>query len=89
VAPSDTSIALIVPEVANDALAVLTGSIDPAAVMLVLTTPCWTVPVSWVVAEAVLLANGLKTRRTATAITTMTAINTVLITTGRENFMWA
>jgi hypothetical protein len=57
VAPSATFTVLMVPEVANDAFAVVTGSIEPVAVMLVLTTPCWTVPVSCVVAEAVALAS--------------------------------
>ncbi len=87
VAPSATLTVAIVPDAPNEASTSCTGAIVPDAVIVVDTAPCSTVPVSCVVAEAVVAANGWKTISAPAAAMTITAMSTVLITTGRENFM--
>jgi hypothetical protein len=50
VAPSEVVTVAIVPGTAKDAVTSLTGAIEPLAVMVLLTAPCFTVDVSWVAA---------------------------------------
>jgi hypothetical protein len=89
VAPRATPTVAIVPEVANEAFTSWRGEIEPVAVIELLTVPCCTVPVSWVVAATVFAEKGLKMSSTLAPAMTMTAANAVLMTTGRESFMSA
>ena len=48
--PRETFTDAITPETAKELVCSVTGAVDPVAVMVLLTTPCCTVEVSWVAA---------------------------------------
>jgi len=62
VAPSEVLTVAIVPDTANDATTSLAAAIEPLAVILLVTAPCFTVEVTRVAAAAVVAENGFATR---------------------------
>ena len=92
VCPTATATDAIFPETANDAVASRTGEMEPVVVMVLLTTPCCTVPVSCTRPESAVLAtevvpNGCSSSTPPTRAPTTTAARTPLITRGREILM--
>ena len=86
VSPTATRTDLMVPETVNEELTSRRGAMDPLAVMVLLTAPCWTVPVSWV-AVALCAEIGFAIKYTPVAAARMTTASAVLMTAGRESFM--
>ena len=76
----------MVPATANDTANSFTGATDPLAVIVLLTTPCCTVVVSFIAAlpDA---ARGSIRKRAAMIAATMTTANETLITTGLRMVM--
>jgi hypothetical protein len=87
VEPSATFTVAMVPETANDALTSRAAAMDPLAVMVLLTAPCCTVPVSCVASTLLAALTGLMTKKAPVPAARITTARVVLTTRGRESFI--